>query len=158
MPNPVKKWFMLQVWRLQQVAQVLTLALLALNLSLQVWGYVKWRNEWLANPITGVLLFIGALAAAIWTFAILWDIKFKMWREQQAVLIERNPYAKEKMAAKEVALYELLWLPMLEKIGKDDPKIQAAARDLKDWVTKLTELDPVLENDLKEVYEFIRKK
>ena len=36
MPNGLKKWFMLQVWRLQQVAALLTLVLLALNLALQL--------------------------------------------------------------------------------------------------------------------------
>jgi len=156
LPNRVKKWFMLQVWRLQQVAQILTLALLALNLSLQVWGYVKWRNEFLANPISGVLLILLLLALGIWTFAILWDIRFKMWREQQAVLIERNPYAKERMAAKEIALYEIIWMPLLERLARDDPKIAAAASDLREWLSKLAKDDPVLERDLKELYEYIR--
>ena len=156
MPNGAKKWLMLQMWRLQQVAQVLTLALMAINLSLQVWGYVKWRDEFLANSLYGPLTIVLVLAIVIWSFAIVWDRRLKMWREQQAVLIERNPYAKERMAAKEIALYEILWMPLLERLAKDDEKIAAAAADLRDWLTKLAKDDPVLEKDLKELYEYIR--
>jgi hypothetical protein len=159
MPNRVKKWFMLQVWRLQQVAQILTLALLALNLALQIFGLIKWReNSLLSISYVGVPLILLGLAMVIWTIAIIWDLRLKMWREQQTVLMERNPYAKEKMPSKEVVIYELLWLPLLERMGKDDPEIRTAAANLHAWLTKLKHDDAQLAADVNEVYEYFKKK
>ena len=158
MPNKMKKWFMLQMWRLQQVAQPLTLAMLAANISLQVWGFVKWRNEILANPLFGVMAVLFPIVLVIWAIAIVWDLRLKMWREQQMVATERNPYAKEKMAAKELAMYELLWMPMLEKLGKDDPKIRESAETFRRWLNRLANDDPTLAEDLKEVYDYINRK
>jgi hypothetical protein len=149
---------MLQIWRLQQVAQLLTLALLALNLSLQLYGYIRWRGAFFATPYTGVLFILLILAAGIWGFAIIWDIRMKMWREQMTVLMERNPYAKERMPSKEIVTYQLLWLPLLDKLGKDDPQIEAAANGLREWIKKLSDQDPELAKDVKEVYDFIRRK
>jgi hypothetical protein len=156
--NGKKKWFMVQIWRLQQVAQLLTLALLALNLSLQLYGYIRWRGAFFATPYTGVLFILLVLAAVIWGFAIFWDKRMKMWREQMTVLMERNPYAKERMPSKEIVAYELIWLPLLDKLGKDDPQIEAAANGLRDWIKKLSDQDPELAKDVKEVYDFIRRK
>ncbi|MCJ7465006.1 MAG: hypothetical protein MUO81_09745 [Thermoplasmata archaeon] len=149
---------MVQIWRLQQVAQLLTLALLALNLSLQLYGYIRWRGAFFATPYTGVLFILLVLAAVIWGFAIFWDKRMKMWREQMTVLMERNPYAKERMPSKEIVAYELIWLPLLDKLGKDDPQIEAAANGLRDWIKKLSDQDPELAKDVKEVYDFIRRK
>jgi hypothetical protein len=158
LPNKVKKWLMLQMWRLQQVAQPLTLAMLSVTISLQVWGFVKWRNEILANPLFGVLVILVPLVLLIWAVAIAWDIRLKMWREQQMVLTERNPYAKEKMSAKELVIYQLLWMPMLEKLGKDDPKIREAVTTFKQWLEHLPNDDPILARDLKEIYDYINRK
>lgn len=158
MPNGVKKWFMLQLWRLQQVAQLLTLALLALTLSLQLYDFIRWRGALFETPYTGVPFILLVLAAIIWGFAVIWDIRFKMWREQQTVLVERNPYAKEKMAAKEVALYEIIWLPLMEKLGKDDPKLREASAQLKEWLDKQSREDPTVARDLEDIYKFIGKK
>jgi hypothetical protein len=149
---------MVQIWRLQQVAQLLTLALLALNLSLQLYGYIRWRGAFFATPYTGVLFILLVLAAVIWGFAIFWDKRMKMWREQMTVLMERNPYAKERMPSKEIVAYELIWLPLLDKLGKDDPQVEAAANGLREWIKKLSDQDPELAKDVKEVYDFIRRK
>jgi hypothetical protein len=152
----IKKWFMLQVWRLQQVAAVLTLALLALNLALQIFALMKWREgSLLATSWIGVPSILLLLAMAIWTFAIFWDLRLKMWRDQATVLIERNPYAKEKMSSKEVALYGLIWLPILEKMGKDDPKIKEAADALKQWMKNATNEDSIATRDVRELGEHI---
>lgn len=137
---------------------MLTLALLALNLSLQLYGYIRWRGAFFATPYTGVLFILLVLAAVIWGFAIFWDKRMKMWREQMTVLMERNPYAKERMPSKEIVAYELIWLPLLDKLGKDDPQIEAAANGLRDWIKKLSDQDPELAKDVKEVYDFIRRK
>jgi len=55
-----------------------------------------------------------------WLHAAVWDLKMKMWRKQTAVNIERNPYAKEKLTAKDVFQYEFLWIPILEYNSQND--------------------------------------
>jgi hypothetical protein len=134
LPNGLKKWFMLQVWRLQQVAQILTLALLAFNLSLLLYDKMSWRSGLFESPYTGIPVILLVLAAGMWAFAIFWDLRMKMWREQATVLIDRNPFAKEKMTSKEIAMYELLWFPLLERLGKDDPKMRESVAALRRWV------------------------
>ena len=151
----VKKWFMLQVWRLQQVAQLLTLVLLALNLSLQAWGYVKWRSGFLANPLTGVLSILLVLAFLIWTSAYIWDRRLKMWREQISVLIEKNPYMKERFAPKEVALYALIWIPIMEHIGKNDPVLKANADALKNWLRRELKADDLSPKELEDILHYM---
>ncbi|MFY9605105.1 MAG: hypothetical protein WAS24_00015 [Thermoplasmata archaeon] len=153
----VKKWFMLQVWRLQQVAQLLTLILLAINLSLIAWGYVKWRNGFLANPFTGVLSILLVLALAIWISAYTWDRRLKMWREQTSVLIEKNPFMKERFAPKEVALYALIWIPMMEHLGKNDPVLKANAEALKDWLKRELKADDLSPKELEDILHYMGK-
>jgi hypothetical protein len=148
----IKKWFMLQVWRLQQVAQILTLAMMALTLSLTIFGLINWRKgSLLSTSWIGVPLILVTLFMIIWTFAIYWDLRLKMWRDQATVLVERNPYSKEKLSSKELALYAVTWLPIMERMGKEDPKIRAAADGFREWLRKAFEADPILQADFNDL-------
>jgi len=146
LPNGVKKWFMLQVWRLQQVAQILTLAMLALNLALMLYDKMSWREGFFATPYSGVPVLLLILAAGMWAFAIFWDMRMKMWREQATVLIDRNPYAKEKMTSKEIALYELVWLPLFEQMAREDPKMRDGVSALKEWMKRAAKEESVAQD------------
>ena len=158
MPGP-KKWFMLQIWRIQQVAQIVTIVMLALSLALQLFGYIQWRFE--GTPLwdsrLGVPLILITIGLVIWGVSIWWDLRMRMWRESAQVLVERNPYTKEKMASKEILQYVMLWLPVLEAISKDDPKSQALAMAYKDWIRKNVKGDPALARDLKELLAYMGK-
>jgi len=155
--NRIKKWLMLQMWRLQQVAQVLTLTLMAANLSLILWDYVKWRSEILQNSAVGPLLILLILGTAIWAFAIVWDLRLKMWREQVSVLIDKNPYMKERFAPKEIALYAITWLPIMEQLGKDNPTMMANAEALRQWLRKELKEDVLVQKDLEDILQYIGK-
>jgi hypothetical protein len=75
-----KKWFMLQMWRFQQVSQIATLALLALNLALQVYNFMSWRGSIFSSPYTAVPFLLLILVASIWAVVVFWDLRMKMWR------------------------------------------------------------------------------
>jgi hypothetical protein len=152
----VKKWFMLQVWRLQQVAAILTLVLLSLNLALQIYNYMQWRPA-IISPYILVPILLLMITLAIWLFALFWDLKAKMWREQMAVAMERNPYAKEKLYAKEIANYAFMWLPILDNLGKTDPEAKAHADSLRTWVDKALKDDAAAMMEWKELLEYIGK-
>jgi hypothetical protein len=151
----VKKWFMLQMWRLQQIAQLATLALLAVNLSLMVYDYMSWRGSLFGTPYTGVPLIALVLVGIIWIFSIIWDLRMRMWREQHSVLVEKNPYTKEKMTAKEIAIYAYVWLPLMDRIGKDDPSVREAAETIRKWLLKAYVDDKSLAREVKEITDFI---
>jgi len=152
----VKKWFMLWMWRVQQVSQPLTLALMAVNLSLTVFGLIKWREDsLLSTSYIGVTLILLLLALVIMTFALIWDLRLKMWRDQATVLVEKNPYSKEKMSAKEIAIIGLLWIPLLEDIGKRDPKAKVAADAMRGWITKAAKEEAVMDKDLDDIFRYI---
>jgi hypothetical protein len=157
LPNGVKKWFMLQVWRVQQIATILSLVMLAVTDALLVYDKVSWRSGVFETPYTGVVIILLAIGLVIWGVSIVWDLKLKMWREQMTVLVEKNPYNKERMASKEIVMYNLMWLPMLEHIGKQDPEVKAAAQALRGWMTRIADEDPLIKKDIEEILEFMGK-
>lgn len=149
----VKKWFMLQMWRVQQIAAIMTLVLLAINLSLQMYEYMSWRSGVFSSPYSGALVILLLLAAMIWGIAIVWDIRLKMWREQMTVLAERNPYMMDKMSAKELLMFGLVWLPILERVSKDDPEAKRSVEIIKAWMRKVATEDPRTLIDAEHVLE-----
>jgi len=152
----VKKWFMFQVWRLQQVAAILTLVLLSLNLAFQMYNFMNWREGIFSTPYLAVPLLLLAITLVIWIVAVIWDLKMKMWREQMAVAMERNPYAKEKMNAKEIAQYSLIWLPIMDNLGKSDPEAKAHAESLRAWVNRALKDDAAARMEWEELLSYIR--
>ena len=151
----IKKWFMLQVWRFQQISQVATLVMLSASLATTVWSLVKYRGGIFANSFVGILVIMIIIGFTLWAFAIYWDLRLRMWRDQATVLVERNPYSKEKMAPKEIVLYAMTWLPVMEKLGENDPKMRAEAEAFRGWLRKASREEPGLERDMKEILEFI---
>jgi len=150
-----KRWFTMQMWRVQQVSQVLTLALLAVNLAIEMYGLMKWRPWPFDNPYVAVPLVLLIILIAIWAFALIWDLRMKMWRVQQSVLMEKNPYGKEKLYSKEMMMMAVTWLPVMDKLGRDDPKIKAGADSLRAWIRKELEGDPYLRKDWQELRVFL---
>jgi hypothetical protein len=152
-----KKWFMLQMWRVQQIAAILSLVMLAITDALLIYDKMSWRSGIFETPYIGVTVLLLTIGLIIWGASILWDTRLRMWREQMTVLIERNPYAKEKMSSKEVVLYALTWLPIMDKMGKDDPEVRASAAALRKWIEEVTKTDKILENDIKDVIKLTGK-
>jgi len=151
----MKKWFILQVWRVQQVASVLTLGLLVINLSLQVYALSKWREGIFANSYTGVPVFILIIVAVVWGFSIFWDLKMKMWREQASVNAEKTPYSKEKMTPKECLYFQSIYIPLMEHIAEDNDEMRCHLELIGKWVKKAKANDPVMVRDLKILKEHI---
>lgn len=159
MSGGVKKWFMLQMWRLQQVAQILVLTMMAITDALLVYDYTDGLRvggePLISDRFIGVLFVLILIGAAIWTFAIIWDLRLKMWREQMTVLAEKNPFTKEKLTPKEVYIFGTLWLPMLERLGKDDPALKNSAEDLRRWILRSLKDDKVTDAELDTVLKYI---
>ena len=159
MSGGIKKWFMLQMWRVQQVAQILVLAMMAITDALLVYDYTDGLAMG-GEPITphrelGVLLVLMIIGCAIWLFAIIWDLRLKMWKEQMTVLAEKNPFAKEKLTPKEVLIFSTLWLPLLERLGKDDKEMRNSAANLRKWIERSIKDDRVTKEEVGTVLDYI---
>ena len=151
-----KKWLMLQMWRIQQISQILSLVMIAATDALLVYDYMKWREGSIfSTPYIGVPILLLVIIAIIWAVSIVWDIRLKMWREQMTVVFEKNPFTKEKMTPKEIVIYSTLWLPIMEKMGKDDPQIKASAESLKKWLERSMHDDIVTEREVALIREYM---
>ncbi|UCE92279.1 MAG: hypothetical protein JSV90_03865 [Methanobacteriota archaeon] len=159
MSGSIKKWFMLQMWRIQQVAQILVLTMMAITDALLVYDYTDGLRVG-GEPLIpyralGVLFVLILIGGAIWAFAIIWDLRLKMWREQMTVLAEKNPFTKEKLTPKEVFILGALWMPLLERLGKDDPALRNSAEDLRKWIRRSLKDDKVTDAEVDTVLEYI---
>jgi hypothetical protein len=75
-----------------------------------------------------------------------------------AVVMERNPYAKERMYSKELVVYAMLWLPMLEHMGEKDPKLKESAEHLRAWLMKSYTDDKSLEKEIGDIMRYMGAK
>ncbi|UCE45674.1 MAG: hypothetical protein JSU93_01985 [Methanobacteriota archaeon] len=159
MSGGVKKWFMLQVWRIQQVAQLLVLTMMAITDAILVYDYTDGLRvggePLISDRALGVLFVLILIGGAIWLFALIWDMRLKMWREQMTVLVEKNPFTKEKMTPKEIAMVNIIWAPLIERLGKDDPKAKEYAKALKHWARKSMKEDPIAEEEVRTILKYV---
>lgn len=151
----VKNWFMLQVWRLQQVSQIVTLAMLSVTLAGIIWGFVKYRGGIFGTSYSGIVLITVLIGLTVWGFAIFWDTRLKLWRDQMHVLVEKNPYTHEKLAPKELFTYVITWIPVMENMARTDPKVAASLKVMKAWIAKEIGDDPHLIEDVKQIMQHI---
>lgn len=158
MAGGIKKWFMLQFWRIQQVAQILTLVGIGITDSILIWGKVQWRGGIIANSIAGPAIILLTFALMVWAFAIFWDLRLKMWRDQMSVLVDKNPYMKEKFSPKEIAVYGMVWLPMLDHMAKSDPSIKEHADAMRKWLKRELTEDALTMKDIDDIFAYIGEK
>lgn len=148
----IKKNLMLMVWRFQQVNSFVVIFGLSMTLTLQVLPFVKWRfnqigivDNWLINLILFLLIFTGAIVVGI-----IYDTLLKLWIQQQVINIERNPYAKEKIAPKGVLNRKFFFIPMLKKAG-----LTSEATLQESWVERNLERDPILRKDVYRIIKWV---
>ena len=153
----VKKWFMTQVWRFQQVAAILTLMMMALTVSLNIYSYMKWREGegLLANTYIGVSMVLITAIVAMWIVAYLWDKKAQMWREQMVVSAERNPFMNERLCAKDIVYITEVYIPTLEMVAKTNPDKRSTLDAMNKWIEMNLRGDKVLLEDTKRIFRAI---
>jgi len=162
--HPFKKFLMKWVWRVQQIGAVSTLVITAITLTLTISEKIEWR---IGNPYIPVLLTFSLLASVILSLGWLWDRKFQMWKAQNEVNVERNPYYLFKQTPKEIASYELLWFPMLKSHAAIADRLHLhqeaqAVRQIIDryggWCKEQVEMDPILKRQVDELSDYLKSK
>lgn len=156
----VKKILMKHVWRLQQVGGLLSVMMLSITNTLLIRNYLDYIFidvlEGLGVPsaidydylITGILAFMifgGALF-----IGYLYDRTFQMWKAQNEVAVERNPYSKLQLSPKEIVAWQKNAIPMLKSMGN-----KKEAQFLQDWVDRCLKENPSLIKEVQDVEKWV---
>lgn len=126
--HPIKKFAMKHVWRVQQIGAISTLLITAMTLAIVVSD--KLRLNEMLPAMVGPLLALVILGSLVVSLGYLWDKKFQMWKEQNVVNVERNPYYVFKMNPKEVVGYTDLWFPKIRSLKAIAESQSTVARHL----------------------------
>ena len=122
----VKKSFIKILWRMQQVYLPIGVGFWALNLALVLHPYVKWRfyNWGITNIYAQMLIISSFIIMFILIMGLIYDKRFRLWREQSVVTQERNPYSQWKMTIHLLIISACAYLPIIEKYGTpEDVKV-----------------------------------
>lgn len=162
--HPIKKWILKWVWRTQQIGAISTLIITAITLTLSVSDKIEWR---VGHPYISIMLTFSLLACIILFAGWAWDKKLQMWKEQNVVNVERNPYYLFKQTPKEIASYELLWFPIAETLAEVSDKLglPERAKDMRlfvkrygGWCNEQVASDPILKRQVDELSEYLKSK
>ena len=150
-----KKKLMKTFWRVQQAQMVISVVFWSMTLTGIFYPMIveKLREYpwWGEKTFLGLLIFFFIVLSGIFLFGFIYD-KFKFWKEQQLVIVERNPYTSWKMNPVFTQWTEL-WIEMAKTIPDKTPELEAKIKFFESWVARLEEIDPWT----KEMRELTRK-
>ncbi len=139
-----KKVLMKNFWRVQQAQMVISVAFWSLTLTGIFYPYfrVKFDNWGLGQEqvFFGMALLFAVVLAAIMVFGYLYD-KFKFWKEQQMVIVERNPYTSWKLNPIQT-LWAEMWVETAKALPDKTPELEAKIRLYEAWIARLESIDP----------------
>jgi len=152
----IKKGLMLMVWRFQQINTMVLIIGLSITLTFQLYPYVRWRfYGWGISPnldwLIILIIFLIIFACAV-IVGLIYDVLLKLWIQHAVVMIERNPYAKEKIPAKQILNRKYFYIPLLKKSNLD-----AEVEFNEKWVERNMEDDPILRKDTERVIAWINE-
>ena len=140
----LKKKIMKVFWRVQQAQMVISVVFWSMTLTGVFYPFIR---EWLLNRLLGeenvflgMLLIFLLVVGAILLFGFIYD-KLKFWKEQQFVMIERNPYTSWKLHPV-FSQFADLWVEMAKSVENPSPELQAKIKFFEDWVARCQEFDP----------------
>jgi hypothetical protein len=145
-----KKFLMTLVWRITQTGPILSLFFWSTALAGIFWPILGSSNP--PGPLYSFLISIGVpaerttvvglvllflvFAAFILTIGFLYDRKFKLWREQMEIAVDRNPFADDQLYRKEQMMWGQYYLPLARAVYRvsPDPELKEAIAAAEDWV------------------------
>ena len=137
----LRKWIMMQYWRLTQVRGIYSVFYGILTLA----GlYVMYVPLFADYGLMGSLTFAGLILLVFLILGLLYDRVFVMWSPQAQVVVERDPYQYVPLP-----IDRILWFPwistildstqsILNKLDLDDELIE----EVREYYSKLQSLSP----------------
>ncbi len=142
--EPFKKVVMKYFWRVQQAQMIISMVFWSLTITGIFYPYVreKFNNFGIGqeNVFLGMMVMFAIVIAAIILFGIIYD-RLKFWKEQQLVIVERNPYASWKLNPLH-SMWVELWLEMAKSIEKKSPELEEKIKLYEAWISRCREIDP----------------
>ncbi len=130
-------------YRMGQSQRLLGTFLWSVTLTLLAFQYVQpaliqfglTRSD---QVFQGLLILWVLTTSALLALGILFDRVFKLWQEDAAIGVARNPYSVSDMYPKELVAFRDLWLPFFRSYVRDhsSPETQRALERLEAWVTR----------------------
>ena len=137
----VKKGFMLQLWRMQQSQALISVFFWALTLAGVFYlnyfhpVFVSVGLPESAIAIGTTILFI-LIVLAFLLMGFIYDRFLRLWREQTDVIVERNPYSRERLLPKEIVFWRRGTLALMKELAKKDSAIQKDIEFMEKWIAK----------------------
>lgn len=139
-----KKRVMKTFWRVQQAQMIISVVFWSMTLSGIFYPYfIAKFPDWgggIQNTFFGLILLFLVVLGGIFLFGFLYD-KFKFWKEQQFVMIERNPYTSWKLNPVQTMWAEM-WIETARAIPDKTPELEAKIAFYEAWIARLEEIDP----------------
>ena len=79
--------------------------------------FVSWGIIGEDQYVEGMLMLFFVLFAGILFSGYVYDRILQLWREQQIVTVERNPFAQERQTPKEIINWEMNQIQVLRRLG-----------------------------------------
>ncbi len=158
----VKRYLMIQLWRIQQSYTLLSLFLWGAVLTFTAYPIIK--EPWLRfldatfgipadapGVVAGTLLLIFLLIyGVLFAFGLVYDKYLRLWREQLDVSVERNPYAREKLMVKEILQWRHMFLPAMRALGARDEGVRRDVAFMESWIALTVASDPHIKRSLED--------
>ena len=146
----IKRWFNVQVTKIKHVGMLISIVLLALNLSLTVYSFIKWRG---IHPYLGTTLLFFVIMFLILAFSHIWMNKWHMYAPQKmAEAILYNPYAVFAYTPFQEMWFSHIYIPIMEALYdtiQDEEKKKKFKKSL-ELVKKWTKLGYIPKEDFPE--------
>ncbi len=129
----MKKWFMLQYWRIQQSQSLISLVFWTSTLTLLIWPYISWRFDTtetiLSLPSTyfGLAGIATSVVAMVLLVGLAYDVSLGLWRDHITVVQERNPFNTYKLNPTWGILIAQT-NEILRRLAADDEEVQRHCR------------------------------
>ena len=131
-------------WRVQQAQAVISIVFWSLTLTGIFYPYFRDKfNNWglgQENVFIGMTVLFLLVVAGIMLFGFLYD-KFAFWKEQQFVMVERNPYTSWKLNPVQTMWVEM-WIETARSLPDKTPELEAKIASYEAWIARLEEIDP----------------
>jgi hypothetical protein len=140
----LKKKVMKTFWRVQQAQMVISVVFWSMTLAgifypLLIDKFPDWAGGQ-ENTFIGIILLFAVVLSGIFLFGFVYD-KFKFWKEQQLVIVERNPYTSWKLNPVQTMWAEM-WVETAKAIPDKTPELEAKIKFYEAWIARLEEIDP----------------
>jgi hypothetical protein len=138
----VKKYLMVQIWRIQQSQAIISLFFWGLTLAgifYPTYFHQHFVSLGLVRPsdyFLGTMILFLVIIVAFLLMGFIYDRSLKLWREQTDVAIERNPYSVERLQPKEIVQWKRTSVSIMKELAKTDSAIQKDIEFMEKWVAK----------------------